>query len=150
MHMAKCVDCGAVMPTGSGRCDQCGASIPKGPSLEEVQRRMEIRGISFDGRSREMVDADSTELHLSGAARHSVPSAPAKMSSYERELNELGHRVAQSSVPKDLVKDRHVEVLDSDKRLMREARMRFDELMGAIEEAEGSDDLGLRVGGEQT
>jgi hypothetical protein len=110
---------------------------------------MEIRGISFDGRSREMVDADSTELHLNGAARHTVPSAPSEMSTYERELHDLGHRVAQSSVPKDLVKDRHVEVLDSDKRLMREARMRFDELIGAIEEAGSSVDLGLRLGNFQ-
>ena len=144
--MAKCLECGAVMPTGAGRCDQCGASIPRGPSIDEVQRRMEIRGLSFDGRSRDMVDADSTELHMTGAARHTVPATPVEMSPYQRELHDLGHRVAQSSVPKDLVKDRHVDVLDSDKRLMREARMRFDELMGAIEGADGVVDLGLRLG----
>ena len=41
---------------------------------------MEIRGLSFDGRSRDMVDADSTELHMTGAARHTVPATPVEMS----------------------------------------------------------------------
>ena len=144
--MVRCPECGAVMPLDAPRCTECGQDLPKGPTIEEVQRRMEIRGISFDGRSRDMVDADSTELHLEGTARHAVPSEPERLSPYQQELRDLGNRVVQSSVPRDLVRDRHVDILDSDRRLMREARMRFDELLSAMEDQEHATELGLRLG----
>ena len=110
--MALCPECGAVMPSGTSRCDDCGTELPREPSVEEVQRRMEIRGISFDGRPKELVDVDSTELHMLGAARHTRPADAVDVSPYDREMRDIGHRVAQSSVPKDLVKDRHVEILE--------------------------------------